>query len=145
MLKAREEIPAYGHAQVLDPSVEPTCTTAGYTKGSHCEVCGEVLKAREEIPAFAHGYNNWEHDEDYHWADCERCGETSDKIVHTMGEDEVCSKCGVSQAELDELVETNPYHPIQISESMLLVVKVIALIALLGILYKIGQFLGFYY
>ena len=70
------------HAQVLDPSVQPTCTTAGYTKGSHCEICNEVLKAREEIPALGHaqvldpsveptcttvGYTKGSH--------CEVCGE----------------------------------------------------------------------
>lgn len=41
---------ATGHTAVTDPYVEPTYTSAGWTEGSHCSTCGEILKAQEEIP-----------------------------------------------------------------------------------------------
>jgi len=43
-------VEATGHTAVIDPAVEPTYTSVGYTEGSHCSVCNEVLIAREEIP-----------------------------------------------------------------------------------------------
>ena len=46
-----EEIPATGHTEVADAAVEPTCTTAGKTAGSHCSVCGKAIKEQKEVPA----------------------------------------------------------------------------------------------
>lgn len=46
-------LPATGHTAVVDPAVEPTYTTVGWTEGSHCSVCGEVLVAQNEIPMLA--------------------------------------------------------------------------------------------
>ena len=39
---------------VTDEAVEPTCAKAGFTEGSHCTACGEVLIAQETIPALDH-------------------------------------------------------------------------------------------
>jgi len=51
-----EFIPATGiHTVVVDPAVEPTCTEAGRTEGSHCSVCGEILSGTS-IAALGH---NW--------------------------------------------------------------------------------------
>lgn len=44
-------IPAKGHTVVIDPAVAPTETEGGFTEGSHCSVCKEVLVARTPIPA----------------------------------------------------------------------------------------------
>lgn len=41
---------ATGHTAVTDPYVEPTYSSVGWTEGSHCSTCGEVLVAQEEIP-----------------------------------------------------------------------------------------------
>lgn len=41
---------ATGHTAVTDPYVEPTYDSVGWTEGSHCSTCGEVLIAQEEIP-----------------------------------------------------------------------------------------------
>ena len=42
------------HREVTDEAVEPTCTELGFTEGSHCEVCGEVLVKQEPIKAPGH-------------------------------------------------------------------------------------------
>ena len=42
------------HEPVTDPAVEPTCTEAGLTEGSHCPVCGDVLAAQQVVPAKGH-------------------------------------------------------------------------------------------
>lgn len=49
-IENKTEIPALDHAWVIDPAVEPTETSVGYTEGSHCSVCGAVLQAQEVIP-----------------------------------------------------------------------------------------------
>lgn len=41
---------ATGHAAVTDSYVAPTYTSVGWTEGSHCSTCGDVLIAQEEIP-----------------------------------------------------------------------------------------------
>ena len=52
-------IPALGHTPVIDPAVDATCTETGFTEGSHCSVCGEVLTAQEEIQAKGHIYGEY--------------------------------------------------------------------------------------
>lgn len=45
------------HHVVVDKAVAETCTTAGKTEGSHCDLCNEVLVAQEEIPALGHDFS----------------------------------------------------------------------------------------
>lgn len=52
-----EEVKVTGHTVVDDEAVAPTCTKPGFTEGSHCSVCNEVLQAQEEIPALGHTWN----------------------------------------------------------------------------------------
>lgn len=51
-----EEIPATGHTIVIDEMQPATCTKAGKTEGSHCNVCGEIITAQKEVPATGHTY-----------------------------------------------------------------------------------------
>ncbi|MBR3234328.1 MAG: GBS Bsp-like repeat-containing protein, partial [Atopobiaceae bacterium] len=46
--------PAGQHVPVTDSAVAPTCTKAGLTEGSHCQVCGTVLVAQEPVAAPGH-------------------------------------------------------------------------------------------
>lgn len=67
-----------GHTEVIDPAVEPTCTEPGYTEGSHCSVCDEVLIAQEEIPPLGH---DWKGQGFTKPMICARCGEESEEIL----------------------------------------------------------------
>lgn len=49
-----ESIPALGHTTTKDAAVKATCTEDGWTEGSHCSACGQVLQAQQAIPAFGH-------------------------------------------------------------------------------------------
>ncbi len=53
---------AYGdheHTERMDPAVDPTCTETGYTEGSHCSFCGEILNPpRTQAPA-GHSVSEW--------------------------------------------------------------------------------------
>lgn len=48
------EIPAIGHKEVADDSIEATCTEPGSTGGSHCSACGAQIKEAETVPAKGH-------------------------------------------------------------------------------------------
>ena len=92
-------VDALGHDEVVDDAVEETCTTAGKTEGSHCEVCGKVLTAQKEIPAMGHSYGDWEVDEEptcteegTQYKECENCEDIITETVpaagHVIVEDE---------------------------------------------------------
>ena len=49
-----ESIPTLSHEAVVDPAAAPTCEAPGFTEGSHCNRCGEILLAQEEIAALGH-------------------------------------------------------------------------------------------
>ena len=69
-------VTALGHKEVIDNAVEPTCTTSGWTEGSHCSVCGEVLQAKTEIDALGH-------DLEYHEGKTSTCTESGWKEYYT--------------------------------------------------------------
>ena len=46
-----------GHIEVIDETVEPTCTETGLTEGKHCERCNEVLVKQEVVEALGHSYD----------------------------------------------------------------------------------------
>ena len=61
---SEEVIPATGHTEVEIPAIEPTVDSVGYTAGTKCAVCGEILVAPEEIPALKDGFVK---DDDEEW------------------------------------------------------------------------------
>ena len=58
-IENKTEIPALGHEWVIDPAVEPTETSVGYTQGSHCSRCGAVQVAQETIPMLDPTIDTW--------------------------------------------------------------------------------------
>lgn len=56
-LTQTEEIPNGGGCNIVNSEyVAPTCTTPGYTGGTHCDKCNTVYTAPTEIPALGHNY-----------------------------------------------------------------------------------------
>ena len=49
-----EVIPALGHEIVIQAAVKPTCENEGYTEGSYCSRCSEVLKYQTVIDPTGH-------------------------------------------------------------------------------------------
>ena len=49
-------IDAYGHTEVVDAAVLPTCIAEGKTEGKHCSTCNAVLVAATAIPSTGHQY-----------------------------------------------------------------------------------------
>ena len=44
------------HTVVIDPEKAPTCTSDGYTSGSHCSECNAIIEEQEIIPCLGHDY-----------------------------------------------------------------------------------------
>ncbi|MCH5197583.1 MAG: hypothetical protein J1E34_01645 [Oscillospiraceae bacterium] len=80
--------------QPAEEDIEPTCTENGYKGAYVCTVCGEVDPDRqgEVVPAKSHNYQPTRHESD---VPCATPGYT----------EYVCSNCGDSYIENDELAE----------------------------------------
>ncbi len=50
-------VPAFGHTEIEDSAVAPTCGSVGYTRGSHCSVCLKVISPQSEITALEHVFD----------------------------------------------------------------------------------------
>ena len=74
-------VSALGHTEVIDASVDATCTTTGLTEGKHCSVCNKILINQTIIPLLGHSYNTVVTnptclDEGYTTYTCKRCSDT---------------------------------------------------------------------
>ena len=49
-------IEAFGHTEVIDASVAPTCAETGLTEGKHCSTCNAVIIAQTTIEKLQHNY-----------------------------------------------------------------------------------------
>ena len=79
------------HTEVVIPAVAATCSTAGYTEGVECSVCGMILVAPEEVAKLNHEFdNNCDNS-------CNVCGATNPKLEPHVYEnkcDDTCNVCG---------------------------------------------------
>lgn len=81
-------VPNYGeHTVVNDEAVEPTCTQAGKTAGSHCSVCGEIIEAQENIPTIDHKFSEWVEKDGEKTRSCTVCGFTETLPAESDGTD----------------------------------------------------------
>lgn len=56
-----DPVTATGHKPVVDAGYPATCTSVGYTDGSYCSVCKEVLSKKTEIPMLEPEWSEWFH------------------------------------------------------------------------------------
>ncbi len=75
---------ALGHKTVIDEEMPAFCTQDGYTEGSHCAVCGEIIVAQKVIPALGHNLEYFEAKNPTYtsvgweaYEDCTRCAYTT--------------------------------------------------------------------
>ena len=47
-------IGAFGHSEVTDAHIDPTCVSGGLTMGKHCSICNEILVEQKVIDALGH-------------------------------------------------------------------------------------------
>lgn len=87
-----QEIPNGGGCNIVSSDyVAPTCTTPGYTGGTHCTKCNTVYTLPQEIPALGHHY--------------------VDQITPaTIGENgqasSICENCGDTMTDVIDAIET---------------------------------------
>ena len=71
----------------------PTCVSGGFDTNT-CKKCGKV-EITNEIESVNHTYlDQYMSDGEHHWKQCCVCPYTTDKEMHSLGEDGTCSICG---------------------------------------------------
>ncbi len=100
-----EHIEEAAHTPIIDTGIDATCTEAGKTDGSHCDICNSVIVEQTTIEPLGHDLTDLEVDETSHWYICtrENCGETTAKEAHTYNttncaEVATCTICNYEKA-----------------------------------------------
>ena len=94
--KETRPVAAFGHIEVVDSEVNPTCTSTGLTEGKHCSKCSAVIIAQETIPMLSHIYDD-KFDED-----CNVCGHKRDadcahvETIVVSGKAATCTATGLT-------------------------------------------------
>lgn len=52
-------LPKVKHSEVIIKKIAPTCETEGWTEGSYCSVCDQILQPQKVIPATGHKFSSW--------------------------------------------------------------------------------------
>ncbi len=98
-----------GHIIVTDEVVAESCTEPGYTKGSHCSRCNEVISGREEIPPMGHDYDDY-----YKCAVCEYEKQLLIYEKKTYGEEEGYEVVGICELEAEYIIIPETYSDLPV-------------------------------
>ena len=95
---------ALGHTEKEISAVDATCTEVGWTAGTKCSVCGEILVAPDEIPALGHSEEILAARE----ATCVFVGQTEGKRCTTCGEITVPQEVIPAKGHTEEIIPAIP-------------------------------------
>ena len=100
-----EVIPKLPHTPVTIPAVEATCSKVGYTEGTKCDVCGEIIKAPEKVRMLDH---TWEVETEYVAPTCTTEGKTVSYKCAVCGETKGGNTINKLNHSYSEWVTTKP-------------------------------------
>lgn len=89
-----EDILAFGHTEVVDKAVLPTCIEGGLSAGKHCSVCDTVLIKQEDLEPLGHDFIGYDSQPatctEFGWnsyVTCTRCDYTTYEVIEALGHD----------------------------------------------------------
>lgn len=88
----KKEIICKHETVIKDKEIPATCTNIGWTEGSHCEDCGEIIKEQKVIPALGH---NWDK------GTITKNPTTTEKGIKTYK----CKNAGCNQTKTEEIAK----------------------------------------
>lgn len=106
---------ALGHTEVVDASVEPTCTTKGLTEGKHCSVCNAILVQQTEINKLGHDWGNPTCTTPRSCLVCFAVDPNSEPMGHSYMQGE-CIICGADDPDYIALTLTSTKYNISLKE-----------------------------
>lgn len=104
-----DEVPANGHAEVVDAAIAASCTQSGLTEGKHCSICGAVTIKQQTV-------NKVPHDE------IVLSGYPATHSAAGLTDGKKCSVCGKITMEqavipaLQHTIQVIPGHPATCTE-----------------------------
>ena len=85
------EAPMLDHTPVTDKPVLATCTKMGWTAGTHCQICDEVITEQQAVPCNGHAWSDWvtkteptTQQEGEKIRICRVCGQTDSRSVEAL-------------------------------------------------------------